>query len=178
MLQPGWRWSECIKPIAGTDSCQNHHVGAVTSGQLTIRHNDGTEIQVGPGDAYVIDPGHDAWVSGSEPFMAYEFDSQAADNYAKSRSAAFAKVGFARLAPIRKFSNSSPHVLHARCTSRLFCRDTRTKPSPSAGSSVCSAKGVSGLGEGEIGMSVAVDEAKLGESMGQMVPAGPRLSNP
>jgi uncharacterized protein YjlB len=82
-LQPGWRWSECIKPIAGTDSCQNHHVGAVTSGQLTIRHNDGTEIQVGPGDAYVIDPGHDAWVSGSEPFMAYEFDSQAAESYAK-----------------------------------------------------------------------------------------------
>jgi hypothetical protein len=26
-LEPGWKWSECVKPIAGTDSCQAHHVG-------------------------------------------------------------------------------------------------------------------------------------------------------
>jgi hypothetical protein len=55
-LQPGWRWSECIKPVAGTESCQTHHVGAVASGQLQVRHDDGTEVQVGPGDAYVIEP--------------------------------------------------------------------------------------------------------------------------
>src|SRR5438477_32774 len=73
-LQPGWRWSECIKPVAGTESCQTHHVGTVASGQLRVRHDDGTEVQVGPGDAYVIEPGHDAWVIGSEPVVAYEFD--------------------------------------------------------------------------------------------------------
>jgi mannose-6-phosphate isomerase-like protein (cupin superfamily) len=82
-LQPGWRWSECIKPVVGTESCQTHHVGTVASGQLQVRHDDGTEVQVGPGDAYVIDPGHDAWVIGSEPFVAYEFDSSAAETYAR-----------------------------------------------------------------------------------------------
>jgi mannose-6-phosphate isomerase-like protein (cupin superfamily) len=82
-LQPGWRWSECIKPVAGTESCQAHHVGAVASGQLQVHHDDGTEVQVGPGDAYVIEPGHDAWVISSEPFVAYEFDSRAAETYAR-----------------------------------------------------------------------------------------------
>jgi mannose-6-phosphate isomerase-like protein (cupin superfamily) len=83
-LQPGWRWSDCIKPMVGTESCEAHHVGTVASGQLRVRHNDGTEVEVGPGDAYVIEPGHDAWVVGSEPFVAFEFDSQAAESYAKT----------------------------------------------------------------------------------------------
>jgi mannose-6-phosphate isomerase-like protein (cupin superfamily) len=82
-LQPGWRWSECIKPVVGTESCQTHHVGAVASGQLRVRHDDGTEVEVGAGDAYVIEPGHDAWVIGSEPFVAYEFDTKAAETYAR-----------------------------------------------------------------------------------------------
>ncbi len=82
--QPGWRWSESIKPIVGTDSCQVRHVGAVVSGSLRVRHDDGTEQDLGPGDAYIIDPGHDAWVTGSEPFVAFEFESQAAASYAKS----------------------------------------------------------------------------------------------
>jgi mannose-6-phosphate isomerase-like protein (cupin superfamily) len=82
-LQPGWRWSECIKPVVGTDSCQTHHVGTVASGRLQVRHDDGMEVQVGPNDAYVIQPGHDAWVIGSEPFVAYEFDSSAAETYAR-----------------------------------------------------------------------------------------------
>src|SRR6266550_8710909 len=69
--QPGWRWSECIKPVAKTDSCQSRHVGTVVSGQLGIKHNDGTEIEIGPGDAYVIEPGHDAWVVGDQPFTAF-----------------------------------------------------------------------------------------------------------
>ena len=65
--------------VVGTESCQTHHVGAVTSGELQVRHDDGTEVRGGPGDAYVIEPGHDAWVIGSEPFVAYEFDSKAAE---------------------------------------------------------------------------------------------------
>ncbi len=83
-LQPGWRWSECIKPIVGGERCQVHHVGTVASGRLHIEHEDGSSAEIGPGDAYVIEPGHDAWVLGSEPFVGYEFDSQAAQTYATS----------------------------------------------------------------------------------------------
>jgi hypothetical protein len=82
-LQPGWRWSDCIKPVVGTESCQTHHVGTVASGQLRVRHDDGTEVELSAGDAYVIEPGHDAWVIGSEPFVGFEFDSKAAETYAR-----------------------------------------------------------------------------------------------
>jgi hypothetical protein len=83
-LQPGWRWSECIKPMVGTESCQVHHVGTVTAGRLHVEHEDGTALEIGPGDAYVIEPGHDAWVVGDETFVGYEFDSQAAQSYAQT----------------------------------------------------------------------------------------------
>lgn len=82
-LQPGWRWSECIKPIAGTESCQIHHEGMVVAGQMHVRHEDGTEIEIGAGDAYVIEPGHDAWIVGDEVFVGYEFDSKAAEAFAR-----------------------------------------------------------------------------------------------
>lgn len=80
-MEPGWRWSECIKPVVGTDSCQARHVGAVVSGQLAVQHLDGTEVELGPGDAYLIEPGHDAWVLGHEPFVGYEFESKTAETY-------------------------------------------------------------------------------------------------
>lgn len=83
-LQPGWRWSECIKPVVGTESCQVHHEGMLVSGHMVVRHDDGTEIEIGPGDAYVIEPGHDAWVVGSEAVVGYEFDSKAAETFARS----------------------------------------------------------------------------------------------
>jgi hypothetical protein len=82
-FEPGWRWSECVKPVAGTDSCQARHVGLVQTGRLGIKHEDGTEAEVGPGDAYVIEPGHDAWVIGNDRFVAYEFESKAAEDYAR-----------------------------------------------------------------------------------------------
>jgi len=82
-LEPGLRWSECIKPVVGTDSCRVHHVGVVHSGRIAIKHDDGTEIEIGPGEAYVIEPGHDAWIVGDEPFVGYEFESRAAEEYAK-----------------------------------------------------------------------------------------------
>src|SRR5687767_6966136 len=81
--QPGWKWSECIKPVAGTDSCQAHHVGVIVSGTLHIRHDDGTETDVTPGTAYVVEPGHDAWVVGDEAVVAFEFDSSTAGTFAK-----------------------------------------------------------------------------------------------
>jgi hypothetical protein len=82
-LEPGWRWSECIKPIAGTERCQTHHVGTLLSGSMHIVHDDGTAEDVAAGDAYVIEPGHDAWVTSSEPVVAFEFDTRAAESFAK-----------------------------------------------------------------------------------------------
>ena len=82
-LEPGWKWSECVKPVAGTDSCQLRHVGLVESGSLHVKHDDGTELDIRRGAAYVIDPGHDAWVVGDERFVAYEFESRSAEEYAK-----------------------------------------------------------------------------------------------
>jgi len=82
-FQPGWKWSECVKPVAGTDRCQAHHIGAVVSGRIRISTADGSEDELGPGDAYVIEPGHDAWVVGNEPFVGLEFDGASAENYAK-----------------------------------------------------------------------------------------------
>lgn len=80
-FQPGWRWSESVKEIAGTDSCQTHHVGYALSGTLHVVADDGEEAEVGSGQAYVVMPGHDAWVVGEEPFVGLEF--QNAETYAK-----------------------------------------------------------------------------------------------
>ena len=82
-FEPGWRWSECVKPVAGTASCQLRHVGVVSAGRLGIMHEDGTEVELGPGEAYVIEPGHDAWVVGDERFVAFEFEPRAAEEFAK-----------------------------------------------------------------------------------------------
>jgi hypothetical protein len=82
-FQPGWRWSECIKPVAGTESCQARHVGIVQSGSMHVVHDDGTEADLKAGDAYVIEPGHDAWITSSDPFVGYEFESRSAEEYAR-----------------------------------------------------------------------------------------------
>ncbi|MCW2671560.1 MAG: Cupin 2 conserved barrel domain protein [Frankiales bacterium] len=80
-FEPGWRWSECIKPVVGTETCQAEHLGYVLSGQIGVSHTDGTKVEAGAGDAYHIAPGHDAWVIGDEPFVAVEF--KGASTYAK-----------------------------------------------------------------------------------------------
>ena len=80
-FEPGWRWSECIKPVAGTDSCQAEHLGYVVEGTMHVVHDDGTELDLGPGEAYRIAPGHDAWVTGDATFVGLEFTS--AGEYAK-----------------------------------------------------------------------------------------------
>jgi hypothetical protein len=82
-FEPGWRWSECVKPVAGTDSCQARHVGVVQSGRLGVSHDDGSELEIAVGEAYVIEPGHDAWVIGDERFVAFEFEQRAAEEYAR-----------------------------------------------------------------------------------------------
>jgi class 3 adenylate cyclase len=68
--QPGWRWSEQVKPIAGTESCQFHHIGVGISGAAMIRMDDGTELLVQAGDVFDIPPGHDQWVVGDEPAVS------------------------------------------------------------------------------------------------------------
>src|SRR3954447_20484553 len=73
-FQPGWKWSECIKPVVGTDTCKAHHVGVVVCGKIHVVHNGGADADCGPGDAYVIEPGHDEWVVGDEPVVGFEFD--------------------------------------------------------------------------------------------------------
>jgi len=83
--EPGWMWSQCIKPVVGGESCQVRHVGVVTAGRMHVKHNDGSEGEAGPGDAYVIEPGHDAWVVGDETFVGYEFEQRAAEEYASGR---------------------------------------------------------------------------------------------
>ncbi len=87
VLQPGWRWSECIKPIAGTEDCEFHHLGVVVSGRLHVQHRDGSAAELGPSDVYVIEPGHDAWVVGDEPFIGVEFDDLTASLFAKVSAA-------------------------------------------------------------------------------------------
>ena len=83
VLEPGWRWSENVKPIAGTDSCQVLHTGYQVSGRLHIRMEDGTEAEVGPGEAYVVPSGHDAWVVGDEPVVTVDMSRVTAETYAK-----------------------------------------------------------------------------------------------
>lgn len=80
-FQPGWRWSECVKPIAGTESCQVAHTVYVVSGRMVTRMDDGTETEIGPGDIASIPPGHDAWIVGNEKFVGIDF--QGAASYAK-----------------------------------------------------------------------------------------------
>ena len=85
-LQPGWRWSECVMPLVGGERCQMRHVGVLQSGTKHIVHDDVTEQEIGPGHAYVIEPGHDAWVVGDEPVVGFELESRTAEEYAKVRS--------------------------------------------------------------------------------------------
>jgi mannose-6-phosphate isomerase-like protein (cupin superfamily) len=75
-FEPGWRWSQSLKPIQGTDSCQVHHHGYVVSGRLHITMDGGSEAEVGPGDVVTIPPGHDAWTVGDEPCVFFDFSTQ------------------------------------------------------------------------------------------------------
>ena len=79
-FEPGWRWSESVKPIVGTESCGLAHMGYVVSGRMGIRMDGGEEFEIAEGDAIRIAPGHDAWTIGDEPCIVLEI--QAAREYA------------------------------------------------------------------------------------------------
>lgn len=72
-FEPGWKWSEHVKPLAQTDSCQAAHFGYCLSGKMKVRMNDGSEGEMGPGDFVAIPPGHDAWVEGDEACVFIDF---------------------------------------------------------------------------------------------------------
>jgi class 3 adenylate cyclase len=71
--QPGWRWSEHVKPVVGTPSCLHHHKGVVVSGQMEVETDTGARRRIGAGEALEVPPGHDAWVVGDEPLVTIEF---------------------------------------------------------------------------------------------------------
>ena len=80
-LEPGWKWSTHVKPIAQTKSCEAPHTQYHLSGRLRVRMDDGTEVEFGPGDAGHVPPGHDAWVVGNEPAVMIDVTGMA--DYAK-----------------------------------------------------------------------------------------------
>lgn len=71
-FQPGWRWSEDVKPMAKTESCHIPHLNIHISGKLSVKMDDGTEKEFGPGDVGLVPTGHDAWVIGEEPVVIIE----------------------------------------------------------------------------------------------------------
>jgi mannose-6-phosphate isomerase-like protein (cupin superfamily) len=72
-LQPGWRWSTDIKPLAQTELCEGEHLAPIVSGTLHVQMRDGTEIEYHAGDVMYVGPGHDAWVVGNEPCVTIDF---------------------------------------------------------------------------------------------------------
>lgn len=84
ILEPGWRWSADVKPIAGTDLCEAPHFQYVVAGCLHVVMVDGTEFDLKAGDVNTLPSGHDAWVVGDEPAIAVDW--YGATNYAKAGS--------------------------------------------------------------------------------------------
>ena len=78
---PGWRWSEHVKPIAKTESCQAAHLGYFISGRMKVVTTDGEEMEYGPGDFAIMAPGHDAWVVGDDACVVIDWQGFA--DYAK-----------------------------------------------------------------------------------------------
>lgn len=73
-LQPGWRWSNDIRPVVGTTSCEMPHIGYVLSGVLHVETDDGASVDLKAGDAFTIPAGHDAWVVGDEPAVMLDWN--------------------------------------------------------------------------------------------------------
>jgi hypothetical protein len=72
-FEPGWRWSDHVKPLAGTENCEAPHMLYCLQGRMKVAMADGTEGEVGPGDVASIAPHHDAWVEGDEPCVVVDF---------------------------------------------------------------------------------------------------------
>jgi hypothetical protein len=84
IFQPGWKWSESVKPIAKTKSCEAPHFQYHVSGTLRLRMDDGTEKDLKPGDVALLPSGHDAWVVGNEPVVVVDFQGMV--DYAREQA--------------------------------------------------------------------------------------------
>jgi quercetin dioxygenase-like cupin family protein len=84
VFEPGWRWSEHVKPVAGHRQLSGPARRLRGLGRLIVRMDDGSEQEIGPGDAVAIPPGHDAWTVGDEACTMLDFSG--ADQYAKASS--------------------------------------------------------------------------------------------
>ena len=82
VLEPGWRWSKDVKPIAGTEWCEAPHFQYHVAGRMHVKMQDGSEFEVGPGEITALPSGHDAWVVGNEAVVLIDFFG--ASNYAKA----------------------------------------------------------------------------------------------
>ena len=82
VLQPGWRWSNDVKPVAGTEWCEAPHFQYHVEGTLHVQMADGTEFDATPGQVTYLPAGHDAWVIGDEPVVVVDWHG--VSSYAKS----------------------------------------------------------------------------------------------
>jgi quercetin dioxygenase-like cupin family protein len=80
-LEPGWKWSEHVKPVAGTEWCEAPHFQYQLQGRMHVKNMDGSEFELGPGDVSALPAGHDAWVIGDEAVVVIDWSG--ASNYAK-----------------------------------------------------------------------------------------------
>lgn len=80
-FEPGWRWSQHVKPIVGTPSCEATHTGYVLEGRMVVKMDNGSETEYGPGDFFCMPGGHDAWIAGDKRCVLLDFTGVA--RYAK-----------------------------------------------------------------------------------------------
>ena len=84
IFQPGWRWSTSVQPLAKTKSCEAPHFQYHVAGVLGVRMDDGTELELKPGDVSSLPSGHDAWVVGNDPVVIVDFQGMV--DYARGHS--------------------------------------------------------------------------------------------
>jgi hypothetical protein len=83
-LEPGWKWSTSVKPLAKTESCEVPHFQYHVSGTLRVVMDDGAEFDCKAGDVSMLPSGHNAWVVGDKPVVAVDF--QGMQDYALERA--------------------------------------------------------------------------------------------
>ena len=118
-LEPGWRWSTHVKPVAGTEWCEAPHFQYHVAGRIHVRMRDGSEIEAGPGEITTLAAGHDAWVVGDEPVVLVDWAG--AGDYAKQK--------WPVRSPAPRDGMSLPQDTHAPCSRYRGCgeRDGHTR---------------------------------------------------
>ena len=91
-LEPGWKWSTSVKPLANTESCEASHLQYHVSGRLHVVMDNGSEDEFGPGDVSLLPPGHDAWVVGDDPVIV--IDISGTKEYAQPEAQEFPQLGW------------------------------------------------------------------------------------